>query len=244
MVNKIKVGILATGITPDELLPKYGSYADMFVDLFNQVEAGFEYQVFDVREGIFPDNAEQCDAWVITGSKFNVYQNTPWMLRLKSLILNISSSGRPMVGICFGHQIIAAAFGGVVDKYPGGWGVGLHAYDLTKSSDFIQGAPDSFAISAMHQDQVLELPKNAKVFAESEFCQYAGLIYDNQIMTFQAHPEFNLDYEDELIDLRKGEVIPLDVSEVGLAQVRQPGAATDSVMIAHWMADFLRLRVG
>ena len=63
-------------------------------------------------------------------------------------------------------------------------------------------------------------------------------------MTFQAHPEFNLDYEDELIDLRKGEVIPLDVSEVGLAQVRQPGAATDSVMIAHWMADFLRLRVG
>lgn len=242
MVNVIKVGILATGITPDELLAKHGSYGDMFVDLFNQVTTDFEYQVFDVREGDFPDSANQCDAWVITGSKFNVYQNTPWMLRLKSLILEVSASGKPMLGICFGHQIIADAFGGVVDKYPGGWGVGLHEYKLTQGSDFIQDAPATFAISAMHQDQVLELPKNAKVFAESEFCQYAGLIYDNQIMTLQAHPEFNLAYEEELIELRKGNAIPLDVSEVGLEQVRATGAATDSELIAHWMVDFLRLR--
>ncbi|EAQ65306.1 glutamine amidotransferase, class I [Marinomonas sp. MED121] len=244
MVKQLKIGILATGITPDELLEKHGSYADMFVALFDQVTTDFEYQVFDVREDLFPDDAMQCDAWVITGSKFNVYQNTPWMLRLKSLILEISVTGRPMVGICFGHQIIADAFGGVVDKHPDGWGVGLHAYQLTAGADFIQGAPESFAISAMHQDQVLALPKNAKVFAESEFCPYAGLIYDDQILTFQAHPEFNLEYEDELIDLRKGDVIPLDVCEVGLTQVREKGAATDSVMIAHWMADFLRLRVG
>ncbi len=242
MVNQMKIGILATGITPDELIEKHGSYGDMFVALFNQVAVDFEYQIYDVREGDFPDDAAQCDAWVITGSKYNVYQNTPWMLRLKSLILEVSASGKPMVGICFGHQIIADAFGGVVDKYPGGWGVGLHSYNLTQGSDFINDAPDSFAISAMHQDQVLSLPKNAKVFAESEFCQYAGLIYDNQIMTLQAHPEFNLAYEDELIDLRKGNAIPLDVSEVGLAQIRAPGAATDSVIIAHWMADFLRLR--
>lgn len=242
MIKQMKIGILATGITPDELLAKHGSYADMFVALFDQVAADFDYQVFDVREGDFPDNANQCDAWVITGSKFNVYQNSPWMLRLKSLILEVSDSNKPMLGICFGHQIIADAFGGVVDKYEGGWGVGLHSYNLTQGSDFINGAPGSFAISAMHQDQVLTLPKNAKVFAESEFCQYAGLIYDDQIMTLQAHPEFNLAYEEELIDLRKGEVIPLDVSEAGLAQVRQPGAATDSVTIAYWMADFLRLR--
>jgi len=238
----MKIGILATGITPDELLGEYGSYADMFVQLFDQAQERFEYEVFDVREDQFPGGAEQCDGWIITGSKFNVYQNLPWMVRLKELILEIHAAGKPMVGICFGHQIVAEAFGGNVDKYPGGWGVGLHSYELRGACSFIKNAPASFSISAMHQDQVLTKPDNAEVFAASEFCQYAGLIYDDRIITFQAHPEFNLPYEDALVELRKGDVIPSDTAEAGLITLREPDAATDSLIVAGWMADFLKER--
>jgi GMP synthase-like glutamine amidotransferase len=238
----MKLGILATGITPDELLGEFGSYADMFVQLFNKADCPFEYEVFDVREGDFPESASQCDGWVITGSKFNVYQNLPWMQQLKKLILDIHKANKPMVGICFGHQIIAEAFNGKVDKYDGGWGVGLQRYGLTGEFDFLPTDVNSYVINAMHQDQVVVKPENAKVFSASDFCQYAGLIYDDRIITFQAHPEFTIEYSDPLIDLRKGEVIPTDVSEQGLATLRQPEAATDSLEIAHWMAKFLNNR--
>lgn len=238
----MKLGILATGITPDELLGEFGSYADMFVQLFNKADCPFAYEVFDVREGEFPDSASQCDGWIITGSKFNVYQNLPWMQQLKQLILDIHKAHKPMVGICFGHQIIAEAFNGKVDKYEGGWGVGLQRYELTGEFDFLPQGVSSYVINAMHQDQVIVKPANAQVFSASKFCQYAGLIYDDRIITFQAHPEFAIEYSDPLIDLRKGDVIPTDVSEQGLATLRQPSAVTDSLEVGRWMAKFLNSR--
>jgi len=238
----MKIGILATGITPDELIDEHGSYADMFVQLFQQAGHQFDYQVFDVREGHFPSSATDCDGWIITGSKFNVYENLPWMQQLKELILQIHGENRPLIGICFGHQIVADAFGGRVDKYQGGWGVGLQSYGVKPAFDFLKAAPSSFCISAMHQDQVLTKPDNAEVFASSDFCTYAGLVYDDRILTFQAHPEFNISYENSLISLRRGDVIPDETAELGLATIQEKDAATDSIMVAHWMADFLNQR--
>ncbi|GGK58712.1 glutamine amidotransferase-related protein [Amphritea balenae] len=236
----MKIGILATGITPDELLGQHGSYADMFVQLFNQADVCFEYEVFEVRDDHFPASAEQCDGWIITGSKFNVDENRGWMQQLKELILEIDGTGKPLVGICFGHQIIAEAFKGKVEAFDGGWGVGLHSYQLSGENSFIKNDVGSFTISAMHRYQVTEKPVNARVFAESDFCKYAGLVYGDNILTFQAHPEFNVSYETELVALRKGEVIPDDTADIGLASLRQEGAATDSVQVAGWMADFIR----
>ena len=233
----MKIGILAAGTTPDELKERYDSYAQMFMQLFDRAGRQFEYEVFDVRDGEFPISAGVCDGWIISGSKFNVYQNLPWMIRLQELIREIYNLKKPMIGICFGHQIIAEAFGGKVEQYQGGWGVGLHTYHLVNASAIT--AAEDFTINSMHQDQVVVKPENASVFASSDFCEYAGLLYDDRIMTFQAHPEFTIDFEKELVAARRGSVVPDDVAGQGLAGLAAEGAATDSLEVAGWMADFL-----
>jgi len=230
----MKLGILATGITPDELLGEYGSYADMFVQLFETAGYQFDYVVYDVREDRFPAAADECDAWLITGSKFGVYEDLPWMRRLKTLIRAIDGLQRPLVGICFGHQIIAATLGGRVEKYRDGWGVGLHHYRLTQQHPEL--GIEGFTLNAMHQDQVVEKPPRAVTVASSPFCPYAALSYDDRILSLQAHPEFSLPFEARLVAARKGSVIPDEVADAGLESLGAPGAVTDALTVARWMA--------
>jgi len=232
----MRIGILATGITPDELLGRYGSYADMFVELLGP--QAHDYSIFDVRNGEFPATPDRYDGWIITGSKCGVYDDLPWMRTLKTLILETYERGTPIVGICFGHQIVAAAFGARVAKYEGGWGVGLHSYVIEGEHGFLDDGERRFTLNAMHQDQVLELPENARLFATSEFCRYAGLVYDTRILTLQAHPEFNIAYERELVQARRGVVVPEAVADKGLATLTAD-AKTDSARVAQWMLRFL-----
>lgn len=240
----MKLGILAAGITPDDLLHEFGSFADMFVQLFDEVGYPFDYQVYNVRDGFFPGNVDVCDAWIITGSICGVNQNLPWMVKLKQLILDIYSANIPMAGICFGHQIIADAFGGSVAQYTGGWGIGLHNYTFVGEHDFVLKGPADFSLNAMHQDQVIRKPTGAEVFATSDFCLNAGLIYDTRIITFQAHPEFSAAFEESFIELRKGDVFPTDIAEQALATLRQKDAVAESQRIAQMIVSFLTHRAG
>jgi GMP synthase-like glutamine amidotransferase len=236
---RMKIGILATGITPAELLSQHGSYADMFIDMLGPRAPGMTFEVFDVREERFPDNPEQCDGWIITGSKCGVYDDLPWMRRLKVLIRETYEAGRPQVGICFGHQIIAAAFGAPVAKSERGWGVGIHRYDIVGSHGFLDAGAPSFRINAMHQDQVLEVPAQAQLLATSAFCPCAGLVYGDRILTLQAHPEFSIDYERALLLARRGNAVPEAVADAGLATL-DTDRPTDTPRVARWILNVLR----
>lgn len=238
----MKTGILATGITPPELIDEYGSYADMFISLLGKEDPGMSFEVFDVREDEFPASIEEFDGWVITGSRCGVYDNLPWMQRLETLIRDIYSAGQPLVGICFGHQIVASAFGAKVEKFTGGWGVGLNTYRIDCDFPFVdRDEANRFTINAMHQDQVMELPENARLFASSDFCRYAGLVYDDRILTLQAHPEFNNDYERDLVAARRGPVVPEAVADKALAGL-ETGELPESSRVARWMVRFLKGR--
>ena len=234
----MRIGILATGLTSDSLLPTFGSYGDMFVTLLKAQDACFEFEVFEVCSNQFPTSVDLCDAWLITGSKSNVDEQSPWMIWLSDFIREIDAQQRALIGICFGHQIIAQALGGQVACFDGGWGVGIHRYQRVGHDQVIPIDLTSFAICAMHQYQVVAKPARARVFARSTFCENAGLFYDQHILTLQGHPEFNKAYEVALIEMFKGDPIPDALSEQGLISVEQE--TLDAAVVMGWITDFIK----
>lgn len=207
------IGILQTGHAPEELQATHGDYSRMFARLFEGHD--FTYRVFNVVDMEFPEALDQADAWLITGSKHGVYEDHPWIAPLEALIRDIRDAGAPMVGICFGHQIIARALGGKVVKFPGGWSVGRRSY-------WIEG--EEYPLNAWHQDQVVELPEGAEVLGHSDFCENAVIAYGDRILTVQPHPEFGAEIIAGLIEHRGKGVVPDPLLDAARAALDEPTA--------------------
>ncbi len=187
----MKIGILAAGTNTGELLDRFGSFAQMTEEML--AGAGFSFKTWDVTLGLFPDSSEECDGWIITGSPASAYEPLEWITHLESLVRAIDEAGMPLIGICFGHQLIAQALGGVVTKADAGWGLGVDIYQPTEAGQSLWGG-QPLALHIIHQDQVTELPERAELLAGSAFCQNGVLRYDQHIFTVQAHPEFGREY--------------------------------------------------
>ncbi|MGI9493741.1 MAG: type 1 glutamine amidotransferase, partial [Geminicoccaceae bacterium] len=174
----MKIGILQTGKVPDELQAEHGDYPDMFARWL--ADPAFTFETYPVVDKVFPDSPDACDAWLITGSKHGAYEDHDWIPPLEKLIRQASAAGIPVVGICFGHQIMAQALGGKVEKFSGGWSVGVEDYA-------IEGIGDNVLINAWHQDQVVDLPGTASVVGSSPICRYAALRYGDHGFSIQPH---------------------------------------------------------
>jgi GMP synthase (glutamine-hydrolysing) len=201
-MTKITVGILKPGSAPEKLAAAQGDYDDRFRVLFGQ--QSFDFVTYSIENGAFPKSATAADAWIITGSRHAVYEDHPWIRPLEALIQDIQAAGRPMVGICFGHQIVAQALGGKVQRAETGWIAGPQRYR--------DAMGNSFFVNAWHRDQVVEIPPGAEVFASAEGCPVAGLRYPGPILTLQPHPEFGPDYLIGLLEERGGN-LPLELQD-------------------------------
>ena len=191
------IAILETGTPPRRLVPEFGLYRDMFTDLLG---SRLITRTYDVTKGEFPERPEDHRAYLVTGSSAGVYDQLPWIAPLKGFLLD--AKGKAMlVGICFGHQIMAEAFGGRVVKSDKGWGIGLQDYRLLDHPDWTDGTT-TIAVPVSHQDQVVEQPANAIVLGGNDFCEIGALVYrDQPAVSFQFHPEFEAGFVNGLIDL-------------------------------------------
>src|SRR6476661_377374 len=180
----MKVAILETGRPPGTLADTFGDYPAMFEQLLGP---GFEAKSFDVQAGELPDPAAH-GAYLITGSPAGVYEPLPWIEPLQEFIR--SASDAKMVGICFGHQAMAEALGGHVEKSDRGWGAGLHRYERMDEQAWMDRV-ETIAAPASHQDQVVMQPPNTEITLQSRFTPFAGLAWtDRPAISFQFHPEF------------------------------------------------------
>ena len=219
------IGILQTGLAPEALAPEMGDYPDMFARLLDG--HGFTFRTYKVVEGEFPASVTECDGWLITGSRHGVYEDHPWIPPLEAFIRDSFAVHVPMVGVCFGHQIIAQAMGGKVERYAGGWAVGATDYDF---------GGEKLTLNAWHRDQVVTAPKGAKVIATNDFCTNAALLYEDKALTVQAHPEFRPEFVDGLMKTRGKGLVPDEVMAEATTKLGAP--LQDKTMAARIAAFF------
>jgi len=151
-------------------------------------------------ETLWPKHGDYDAMSMITGSPSGVYDGDGWMSDLEDFIRSSYANRSKMIGICFGHQIMAQSLGGEVVKSDKGYGIGVMDYVLA-------GQQETLSLCAWHQDQVVQKPDMAEVIFSSNFCPIAGLSYGDDAISFQPHPEFTKDFVRDLIAFRRGDTI-------------------------------------
>jgi GMP synthase-like glutamine amidotransferase len=223
----MRIGILQTGQAPDALKPEAGDYPDMFERLLDG--HGFTFSRWHVEAMQFPAGVHAADGWLITGSRHGAYEDHPFIPPLEDFIRQAYAAGVPVVGVCFGHQIIAQAMGGRVERHAAGWAVGPTDYDF---------GGERMTLNAWHRDQVTAVPGGAQVVAGNDFCANAALLYDDRMFSVQAHPEFRPDFVEGLMRTRGPGLVPDPLMAAARARA---GETLDAPGMAGRIAAFFKM---
>ncbi|MDO6708758.1 GMP synthase [Photobacterium sp. 1_MG-2023] len=235
----MKIGILQCDDVRDDLQPAHGNYPAMFEQLLHHADDQLELVFYRALDGELPADVDECDVYMTTGSRHGVNDDLPWIPPLLAFIRELDARQKKLVGICFGHQLIAKALGGKVAQASQGWGVGVATHDLMALPDGVQpmaAIPDALSLVVSHQDQVVKLPDRAVVLAGSDFCPYAMIQVGPHFLGIQGHPEFSKPYSKDLMLARKAS-LPAEVLDNGLTSLQKP---VDAERVTRWMLDFLR----
>lgn len=230
-----EIGILNCGQVRADLVERHGEYPEMFSRLLHRVDPSLRFRSYRVFDGELPADPDAHDAWLISGSRFGVYEPEPWIRRLEQFVRALHAARRPAVGICFGHQMMARALGGVAAKAPQGWGIGRHVATVLKAPAWMQPAAATYGIFHSHQDQVLALPPGAEQLACSAHCPNAMFVLDDIFLGIQGHPEFSGAYARDLAVGRVG-IYGAELLARALPTYAEP---VDSELVARWILNFL-----
>jgi GMP synthase-like glutamine amidotransferase len=226
-----RAGLLVVGHVDPKSTHIAGDYPELFDALL--APHGIEIATYNViDDGRLPASVDECDVWVCSPSRLSVYDDEPWIAAVEDLVRECVARDHPFVGICFGHQLLAQALGGRVERSPGGWGVGVRSYDVLAPAAWTRPPRSRFSLLASHQDQVVDVPAGARVVARSDYCPVAALAVGERVWSVQGHPEFTAPLADHLL---AGRVELIGAERVATARASL-GTPTDRDAVAAWVA--------
>lgn len=237
-MNNLRIGILQTDSVLEKFQPQFGDYPQMFERVLrtSAQHSGLQVECVNYPVQLAMPTSIDCDAYLITGSRESVYDDLPWIVELVKFLEGALASGKHILGICFGHQLMAHFFGGRVTPAAGGWAVGVHTSDIVQRQSWMGTyTGERFSLLSSHKDQVAELPTSAEIFATNDLCPVAGFTMDDQVITVQGHPEFTKPYAQGLLEHRR-HMLGEEIYQQGSASMVQD---TDEVLVARWLLEFV-----
>ncbi|WP_312932420.1 amidotransferase [Pseudomonas sp.] len=232
----LRICILETDVLRPELTAQYQGYGRMFEQLFSRQTIAAEFRVYNVMNGHYPSDDERFDAYLVTGSKADSFASDPWIETLKAYLLKLYARGEKLLGVCFGHQLLALTLGGNAERADKGWGVGTHRYRLAAHAPWMDAQVTELTLLISHQDQVTRLPEGATVIASSDFCPNAAYHIGDQVLCFQGHPEFVSDYSRALLDARQDHL----GDEVYARAIASLATDHQGDLVGEWMLRFIQ----
>ena len=206
-------------------------YGEMYAEMLTVAEPDLATRIYDVVAGELPADPTECDAWIVTGSRYDADQEEPWLVALGEFLRRLHGARARAVGICFGHQAVAHALGGRIDRADG-WAAGPQEMAV-EPTDWFEGGRVS--LNAMHRDVVTALPPGARPIGTGTTAEYPIYIVDDTILGIQDHPEFDASYTRALIEVRESHMG--DIVAAALAKV--DSVSTDNLTVGSWIVNFL-----
>ena len=234
----MKIGLLKCDTVSSKMMGLAGDFSDMFKVLFSDFTPGIELVVYDVTCSEYPSSLDEVDGFISTGSRYSVYDNEPWVLGLRDFVKTLHEKKKKHIGICFGHQMIAHAIGGVTVKSDRGWGVGMKKVNIIKKMPWMDPPLDEYDLNVTHMDQVEKLPPGAVHLGVNSHCPYSMFQVGDHFLSMQAHPEFDAPFVKELILYRAEKIGKEIVDEAIESMFRKPHKRE----IAGWILNFIKYR--
>ena len=231
----MRIGILNADAVKSEFVSEFGEYPDMFSRLLMAVDPYNDFVTYEVMRGEYPANTDEVDGYLITGSKLSVYDDVAWINELKEFVRKLHGAKKKLVGICFGHQLIAEALGGKTRQANQGWCVGVHKAKLTVDAAAYGPAGTEFQLLSNHKDQVEKMAIGAELLASTDTCPIAMTQLGRHILTFQGHAEFDKGYALGLLNMRR-KILGESVYQTAVDTLPK---ATDNSQVARWILDFV-----
>tara|TARA_B100000530_G_scaffold210376_1_gene134672 strand:+ start:4384 stop:5085 length:702 start_codon:yes stop_codon:yes gene_type:complete len=202
----MKIGILNSDTVQIDGAAEFGQYPEMFSKVFWTLDPNIQFKTYEVQYNDYPQDLNECDAYLITGSKASCYDNVQWIHALKEFIKALHKNKKKLIGVCFGHQIIAEALGGSVRKSPSGWHAGVDSISLNNDALEYGDQGKKYNLVFSHQDEVKRLPRNATLIAESASCPIGMFLIENHIFCTQGHIELDKKFARMIYDFRKKQI--------------------------------------